>query len=147
MDKKKLTKLARENLLYFAWFQALIATLGSLYFSEIAHFKPCILCWYQRIFMYPLVFILGVGIIKKDKNIYYYILPLVGIGLTIAFYHLLVYYSIVPHELTPCDPTGVSCGQRYINWFGFVTIPLLSFVAFVNILVSTLVHKRLNLKK
>ena len=111
-----------------AWLQAWIATLGSLFFSEIMHFTPCVLCWYQRIFMYPLVFILSIGILRKDKNLPYYVLPLSITGLLIALYHNLLYYGIIP-EVVRCA-IGVSCKTRFFAWFGFITIPLLSFIAF-----------------
>lgn len=119
----------RRYILYIAWLQALVATLGSLYFSEIAKFPPCILCWYQRICMYPLVAILAVGIYRKDKNVPFYVLPLSLTGLLIALYHNLLYYKIIPESAAPCI-SGISCTTKYIEWFGFVTIPFLSLVAF-----------------
>ena len=125
----------RKNILYIAFVQALVATLGSLYFSEIAHFPPCVLCWYQRICMYPIVALSAVGILRRDKNAPYYILPLSVIGLFIAAYHNLLYYSILPESAAPCV-AGVSCTTKFIEWFGFVTIPFLSLVAFAVITVS-----------
>jgi disulfide bond formation protein DsbB len=114
---------------YIAFFQALLATLGSLYFSEIAGFPPCILCWYQRICMYPIAAILTVGILRKDKNVPYYVLPFSLAGLAIAFYHNLLYYNILPESAAPCT-LGISCTTKFIEWFGFVTIPFLSTMAF-----------------
>lgn len=120
----------KTNLLYLAWAQALAATLGSLFFSEVLHYTPCILCWYQRICMYPLVVLLTVAIIKKDKLIPYYVLPLSLVGMVIGIYHNLLYYNILPEAAAPCR-NGVSCTTHFVNYFGFVTIPLLSLVAFV----------------
>ena len=121
-------------LLYLAWFQSLVATLVSLYFSEVMKLPPCILCWYQRIAMYPLVILLAVGIISKDTKVYRYVLPLSISGLLIAVYHNLLYYKILPESAAPCT-LGVSCTTKFIEWFGFVTIPLLSLTAFVIITV------------
>ncbi len=119
----------KKYFFYIAWLQAFVATIGSLFFSEVMKFTPCILCWYQRICMYPLVTILAVGIFKKDKNLPYYVLPLSITGLIIAIYHNLLYFNILPESAAPCI-TGVSCTTKYIALFGFITIPLLSLVAF-----------------
>lgn len=116
-------------LYYMAWIQAAIATAGSLFFSEIMHYRPCVLCWYQRILMYPLVFIIASGILQKDKKLPLYVLPVAVTGWGIALYHNLLYYNIIPRSLAPCE-AGVSCTTKYVAWFGFVTIPLLSIIAF-----------------
>ncbi len=129
----------RTSLIYIAWVQALIATLGSLYLSEIRGFPPCGLCWYQRIFMYPLVLILGIGIVRQDRYIRSYILPLSGIGLSIALYHNLLTYGVIAEPLLPCM-AGISCTTRWINWFGFITIPFLSAVAFAIITIATALY-------
>ncbi len=120
----------QKYLLYLAWITALSAMLGSLYFSEIAKFPPCVLCWYQRIFMYPLVIILAVGILKKDKLLPFYVLPLSIIGGLVALYHNLLYYQLIPEAAAPCIQ-GISCTTKFIEWGGFVTIPLLSFTSFM----------------
>src|SRR3989344_4566821 len=134
-------KLIKKNVLYIAWFLSLISTLGSLYFSEIMNLPPCSLCWYQRIFMYPLVFILGIGILKKDQNISFYALPLSIAGLIIALYHNLLYYNIIPESAAPCI-AGVSCTTKLIEWFGFVTIPLLSLGAFAIITACLIIFRK-----
>ncbi len=122
-------KFLKQNVLYIALVQAVAATLGSLYFSELQHLQPCVLCWYQRICMYSLVPILTVGILLGDKNLPKYVLPLSIIGWLIALYHNLLYYSVIPEVYSPCT-IGVSCITRQIDWFGFVSIPLLSLAAF-----------------
>ncbi len=124
---------------YIAAFQALIAMLGSLYFSEILHFIPCSLCWYQRICMYPLVVLISVGIIFKDKNFYKYVLPLSIIGWGISLYHNLLYFNILPETVTGKCLIGISCTFRYVTFFGFLTIPLLSFVAFTVINICMII--------
>src|SRR3990167_11058634 len=98
----------KKNLLQLALLQATLATTGSLIFSEVLKYPPCVLCWYQRIFMYPLVVILAVGIWKKDKNLPYFVLPLSIIGGIIAIYHNLLYYGLIPESNAPCV-LGVSC--------------------------------------
>lgn len=123
---------------YIAFAQAFLATMGSLYFSEIAGFPPCILCWYQRICMYPIVAILTVGILTKDKRVGLYVLPFSVIGMIISIYHNLLYYNIIPESIAPCM-AGISCTTKFIEWFGFVTIPFLSFLAFAIITVCMII--------
>ncbi len=133
----------KKNLLQLALLLAGVATLGSLIFSEILKFPPCVLCWYQRICMYPLIVILTVGIWKKDKNIYLYVLPLTLVGLMISIYHNLLYYKILPESAVPCV-LGISCTTKYIEWAGFITIPFLSMAAFATITILTILHVKFN---
>ena len=120
-----------------AWLQAVIATTGSLYFSEVMHLPPCTLCWYQRLMMYPLVFVLLVGLLTHDSRLRAYSLPFSVTGLLIAAYHNLLYYGVIPEGLTQCA-AGVSCTARQIEWLGFITIPLLSLSAFTVIILCLL---------
>lgn len=131
---------------YFAWIVVIVATFGSLYYSEIARLVPCIFCWYQRIFMYPLVFIIAIGILTKDKKMPFYVLPLSSIGTVIALYHYFLQRGIIPVTLGPCQ-LGVSCATRYIEWFGFITIPFLSLLAFVTITILMYLSYRYSNKK
>ena len=125
---------------YAAWIIALLSAAGSLFFSEVMDLPPCVLCWYQRIAMYPLVLIIGIGIITEDTRWKVYALPLALIGLALAAYHNLVYYGIIPESLTPCTQ-GVSCSERQIEWFGFVTIPLMGLAAFLVLSAILLIYK------
>lgn len=120
--------------LYVAWFQSIVATLGSLYYSEIKHYTPCTLCWYQRILMYPLVVIFAVAILRKEYHIKYYALPLSLIGSIVAFYHVLLQKGFLPESVAPCS-IGASCTIKYAGYFGFITIPVMSVTAFV--IIST----------
>jgi disulfide bond formation protein DsbB len=120
--------------LLFAWFSAIIATLGSLYFSEVLHFIPCTLCWYQRIFMYPLAIILGIAFYRNDSGIYRYVLPLSIIGMIISGYHIALQKLPYLQEFEMCK-TGVPCSKDYLNLFGFITIPMMAFTAFTIITV------------
>lgn len=128
-------------LLFLCWLTAMIATLGSLFFSEIMFFPPCVMCWYQRICMYPLAVIFLVALFSSDKNVFKYAMPLVLLGLFFAIYHNLLYYGILPEAAAPCSQ-GVSCTSDYINWFGFMTIQLLSLVSFVTLFTLLLFLKR-----
>ncbi|MEJ2667251.1 MAG: disulfide oxidoreductase [Deinococcales bacterium] len=118
-----------EGNLYLAWLVALAATLGSLYFSEVRHFVPCTLCWYQRILMYPLAIVLGIASYRQASTIRLYVLPLSILGIGFATYHVLEQH--IPGFGAPglCK-AGIPCSLHYIDWLGFITIPLLSLVAF-----------------
>jgi len=122
--------IRRSILPYVAWAIALVATVGSLFFSEVMGLPPCVLCWYQRIAMYPLVLIIGSGIITQDTRMRFYALPLCVSGLIISIYHNLLYYGILPESIIPCT-AGVSCTSRQIEWLGFITIPLMALTAFL----------------
>lgn len=128
-------------LLYSGWLVSAVATLGSLFFSEIMKLPPCVLCWYQRIAMYPLVWILAVGLVKKDWLIKTYALPISLTGLAVSLYHNLLYYKLIPESITPCT-SGVSCTSKQIEWLGFITIPLLSLTAFTIITICLLKVKK-----
>jgi disulfide bond formation protein DsbB len=116
--------------LFFVWLVSLVATLGSLFFSEVMELPPCVLCWYQRICMYPIAVITTVGLVTRDRRAADYALPLALAGLIIAGYHNLLYYHLIPESITPCT-AGISCTDRQIEWLGVITIPLLSLSAFI----------------
>jgi disulfide bond formation protein DsbB len=134
----------KKYILHLVFLVALISTLTSLYFSDILKLVPCILCWYQRIAMYPLVILLAVSIIRKDKDVVWYILPLSLIGWIIAIYHNLLYYKILPESIAPCQ-AGISCTTQQLLLFGWFTIPLGAFIAFtvinLGMLLYILLHK------
>ncbi len=125
---------------YASWLVALVAMAGSLFFSEVMDLPPCILCWYQRIAMYPLVLIIGVGIVTRDVRWKHYALPLSLVGLVIAIYHNLLYYNLIPESITPCKE-GISCTTVQIEWLGFITIPLMALTAFVLVSVFAFLYK------
>lgn len=117
--------------LLLAFVIALSATLSSLFYSEIAGYAPCTLCWYQRIFMYPEAILLGVAVFKKDKGIIDYSIALSFIGAVIAGYHYLLQIGMVSG--LPCSAVGysVSCVKLFVMQFGYITLPLMSFTAFL----------------
>jgi disulfide bond formation protein DsbB len=116
-------------LLFGCWLTVCVATLGSLFLDMALGMDPCSLCWYQRIFMYPLVLILLTGLLLLDRRVAWYALPLAFFGWMTAFYHLLMYLGIVPESLQPCGD-GPSCVQDDLGLFGFVNIPMLSLLSF-----------------
>ncbi len=136
-------KAANQNwtILFLCWLLVSVSTTGSLFFSYVLEYEPCVLCWYQRICLFPLVLILGAGLFPLDKNVVRYALPLAIAGGVIAFYHTLLYGGIIPENIQPCSK-GVSCTEKYIELFGFVSIPMLSFFAFSTIVALLLVLKR-----
>jgi disulfide bond formation protein DsbB len=126
--------------LWFAWGFALVATLGSLYFSEIANFEPCRLCWFQRICMYPLaVLLLGMAIRKDIRNGFWYAIafPVVGIG--VGLYHEYITYN--PDAESESCKQGVSCTVRWIDELGYITMPTLALTAFAAILALLLLAR------
>jgi disulfide bond formation protein DsbB len=120
--------------LYLAWLVAVVATAGSLYFSEVRLFVPCTLCWYQRILMYPLVIVLGLAAFRRSTVVVPYVLPLSVLGAGVSLFHYLE--QKVPGFGAPAMcRSGVPCSLEYINVLGFVTIPFLALVAFVLVTV------------
>ena len=125
---------------HLAWLVAFASVVGSLFFSEVMLLPPCVLCWFQRIAMYPLVFIIATGIILNDARMKLYALPLALVGLGIAIYHNLLYYGVIPEQIAPCTD-GVPCNAVQIELLGFVTIPLMGLIAFAAVIACLLVHK------
>lgn len=128
-------------LIFACWLIACVSTLGSLFFSEVMGFAPCVLCWYQRICMYPLVLILPAALFPFDRNIVRYAAPLALLGLLVAGFHLLLVAGYIPESIKPCVQ-GVPCSEVQIEWFGFVTIPLLSALSFLLICALLLLTYR-----
>lgn len=119
----------RDYGLYLAWLVSIVASLGSLYFSEVRHFIPCNLCWYQRILMYPLVILLGMASFRNDQRIIPYVLPLSLLGILVSGYHVLE-QNIPGFGAPQLCQAGVPCNVKYINWLGFISIPVLALTAF-----------------
>ncbi|WP_058308252.1 disulfide oxidoreductase [Gracilibacillus massiliensis] len=124
MDKKK------DTLLFIVWAQSLVATMGSLFYSEVMGYIPCELCWYQRILMYPLVVIYGYALYKKDIRFAFPGLLLSGIGILVSTYHYLI------QKFPGLQDAGSACGvvpcnATYVDYFGFITIPFQALIAFL----------------
>lgn len=133
------------TLIYFAWIINIVSLAGSMYFSNVMMLPPCVLCWFQRICIFPLSFILAVGFLKKDKNVLWYALPLVCIGWIISLYHNLLYYKIIQEAISMCT-SGVSCTSKQIEYFGFITIPLMAYTSLTLTLICLIIFYR-NSKK
>lgn len=118
---------------YLAFGVALTATLGSLFYSEVMHFIPCTLCWYQRILMYPLVIISLVAIILQDEYLPNYVLPFSVSGILLSGYHYLVQVGVLAQPISCAG--AVPCGSRYVNYLGFITIPFMALTAFILITI------------
>lgn len=116
-------------ILLAAWGITAASALGSIFFSHVMAFPPCILCWYQRICLFPLVVILARGLFPFDRSVVKFALPLAGLGWAVALYHTLLYSGVISQELQPCTQ-GVSCTEKYIELFGFISIPMMSLFAF-----------------
>lgn len=131
--------LSKQNLLYASFVISLSSILGSLYFSEIRHFVPCALCWYQRVAMYPIFMLILVGILRHDqKNIPFYVLPLSIFGLLVSFYQNLLYFNFLPESSSPCI-LGASCTAKFIQILG-LDIPQLSFISFLLVTIFMLIY-------
>ena len=127
--------------LFLAWLIASLSTAGALFLGEVMGMTPCVLCWYQRIAMFPLVVVLGLGLLDSDLRSVRYALPLAGAGLAIALYHCLVFSGVISEALAPCGK-GPSCADLDLQVAGVVPIPLLSLVAFTVILLLLWFAKR-----
>jgi disulfide bond formation protein DsbB len=124
-----------QSALLAAFVVALLATAGSLYFSEVARFEPCRLCWYQRIAMYPLVVILGIAAGTGDRRIARYVIPIAGIGAAISTYHYTLEW--IPALDTGACSVAVPCTLVWFRQLGFISLPYLALSAFVSIVVLT----------
>ena len=127
-----------------AWLVALLSTLSALFIGEVMGVLPCVLCWYQRIAMFPLVLILGLALVRSDHSISLYGALLSVTGQVIAGYHTLLYWDWIPPNLQPCGQ-GPSCKQQVLNLFGYLDLPMLSFLAFT--LITILLIFSLNASK
>lgn len=126
---------------YGAFGVALIAMLGSLFLSDALGWIPCTLCWYQRVFMYPLVFVIGISVVRRDGSWPLTTLVIGGIGWLVALYHSLLQWGVISEALAPCVD-GVSCVTENGVWFGFITIPFMSLVAFTAVVGFSVIALR-----
>ncbi|GAA2884247.1 disulfide bond formation protein DsbB [Aminobacter niigataensis] len=137
-----LPDLRAWGLLLAAWLVAISATLGALFIGEIMGQAPCVLCWFQRAFMFPLAVILTISCFVSDSSVWRYALPLAIIGWLVALYHGLLYGGVIPESIEPCG-TGPSCSGSDMSILGWIPIPALSLAAFTAIIILLiLVRKR-----
>ena len=138
---KKLSIIISNNVIIFSLIVASIATFGSLFYSDILNYEPCKLCWYQRILMYPQALILWLALVLKTRDALKYSLLLSLLGAPLAGYHYLLQRGVV--EVVPCSTVGysVSCAEKFFMSYGYITIPMMAFTAFVLILCLGLIAK------
>lgn len=129
-------------LLLVCWLVALVSTLGALFIGEVMLLEPCVLCWYQRIAMFPLVGILGIACYSNDRRGAVYALPLALAGLALAAYHTLLVAGVIPKAWVPCS-ASVSCADQKLEILNGIQIPWLSLAAFllISILLATYLRK------
>ena len=143
-DKIKTVSQQGWVLIFICWLIAMAALFGSLFFSEVMGLKPCVLCWWQRIFIYPLAVLFLVGLFPqdhKDCSVVRYTLPLAVIGLGFAIYHYLVYSGFIPESLQPCSK-DLSCTEINLELMGIITIPMLSIFAYSAIIMLLLIYRK-----
>lgn len=135
---KKILELVRAWWMPASLIIVVGAFVGSIFYSEIAGFPPCSLCWYQRIFIYPQIILLVGALIWRDRSIARYLLPLSIIGGIIALYNSYLQYGGSP--LIPCaaNVAAISCAQRFVFEFGYLTLPLMSLTAFILLILLAL---------
>jgi disulfide bond formation protein DsbB len=134
--------LLGDSAIWLAWIVAAVATAGSLFYSEVIHFVPCRLCWFQRIAMYPMSIILLVGAIRREVVVKYYALPLALGGAAISIWHYLT-QTFPSLEGGSCDPVN-PCSSKYVDMFGFISIPFMAGVGFIVISVLLAFYVRPN---
>jgi disulfide bond formation protein DsbB len=137
----RLSYWLERSSLHIALLAAWTAMLGSLYFSEVAHYLPCTLCWYQRILMYPLTLILAIGLLRRDEHTPLLVLPFSLLGIGVSTYHVLLEKTDWFSAAATCQ-AGIPCTVLWINWFGFITIPFLALIAFLTITVMAIVARQ-----
>jgi disulfide bond formation protein DsbB len=131
-----------STLLLTAWSVAVVSTLGALFIGEVMGQMPCVLCWYQRIAMFPLAVLLGVAAYRDDASAWRYALPLAVIGLVLAGYHSLLFVGAIPAAIQPCTAAGPSCSGDAMLLFGSLPLPILSLAAFLILTVNLLLLRR-----
>lgn len=132
----KLAALLGAWAVWIAFVLALAASAMTLYYSEVLGIEPCSLCWWQRIFIYPQVVLFAIALYKRDLSVTAYSLALSLIGLAFAAYHHAL--QILPSGTLPCPAQGVSCAQRFVFEFGYITFPLMAATLFAFLIVLML---------
>lgn len=138
-SKKYILEHLQNRPLEHIFIVSLAATLGSLMLSDVIGYPPCDLCWFQRIFMYPMVIMSFIALVRKEKHIIYYVLPLSIIGGAIAFYQSYIQWGGT-HSLLPCTLDGGACGKLYVYAYGYITIPFMALFVFAYVIAVCLAY-------
>lgn len=139
------SKIIHQHGLAFILLLSVSSLLGSLFYSEVALYQPCVLCWYQRIFMYPLAVLVLVSMGRKTKDVVHYVLPLAVIGALISAYNYIIQIRALLRPLNPgapCSLDGTSCASTYFLEYGYITMPMMALTAFLLIILISLVIKK-----
>ena len=136
---REITYWLGRHALILAFLVALTAIIGSLFYSEIVGFEPCVLCWWQRVFLYPTVFIFAVALWRKDRSVFSYVLPLIILGGIIAAYQAQVDFG--GSSLLACTDGEGACSKIYVMAFGYITIPTMSLTVSIYILLLAWANK------
>lgn len=136
---KKFIDFIQKNAIKLILVQLSLALFGSLFFSDVKGFEPCVLCWWQRIFMYSQIPVIIVALLKKEVDIYKYTLTLSILGIIVSIYHNLLYIGIIKNE--DFCTGGISCTSKYVEYFGFVTIPFLALMSFVIVIALSIISR------
>lgn len=136
----KLHNFYKTNSLSLSTLTAIFSTVGSLFFSQVLKLPPCELCWYQRIFMYPMAFIFLTSVFGKAKDVFKYTVPLSILGLFVSGYHYNLQFN--PNAFAPCSSIGfsISCTEKFTTYYGYITIPWMALTAFAVILGMALIN-------
>lgn len=138
--RKQIIRLGQQYGLHLAFVIALISTALSLYYSEIVGFAPCVLCWWQRIFIYPQVILLGGALLKKEKKIIDYAIAVLIPGLIVSIYQVALQFGV--SDVLDCTAVGPSCDARYVYEYGYITIPVMALTALIAMLGLLLLARR-----
>ena len=136
-----ISKFIGRNGVLLAFIVVLASIIGSLFYSEVVGYVPCTLCWYQRIFMYPQIILLGFTIFKKNEEVIKYSIGLSAMGALLALYHYLLQFNLFSGLPCPALGSSVSCTKLFVREFGYITLPLMSFTAFLMITVFLVLYR------
>jgi len=133
------THLLGKYSILLGFLVSVAAITGSLFYSEIVGYEPCVLCWWQRVFLYPQVVIFGMALWKRNHSPFIYAVPLVSLSAILALYHSYVYMGGT--SILPCTALGGACSKVYVMAFGYITIPMMSLTISLFILLLAFAHR------
>ena len=144
--RAKMYSFVHKYILQLLFWGIMSAVVGSLVYSEIVGFPACDLCWYQRIFLYPQAVIVLMAMIRKDKTVIDYLVPLSIMGAIVAFYQSLIQWGFSFGSILECTAEGGECARIYVNEYSYITIPFMSLSVFAYIIVLKYVYYSHNRK-
>jgi len=136
---KGLVDFLGRNSINITFAISILVVLGSLYYSQILGFEPCVLCWWQRVFLFPLPVIIATALWKGKRDVFTYVVPLVALAGLVAFYQ--AYANLGGFSFTSCTAVGGACSKIYVKEFGYITIPIMSLTVSVYVLVMAWLNK------